>query len=196
MKNMTSYNHSFVIPGNVEQLISKYFSRASIAYNYYFTHCVNVTELALRIARQRDDLALDRDVVIAGGMLHDIGIIRTNAPEIGCYGEYPYIAHTYLGREILDANGFAGIAPFCERHIGTGLSKDDIIKNNFPLPHRDMIPITLEERLICYADKFYSKSDKHLTVPRTVEQIRKKVMKYGDDKLEKFDALAALFALE
>lgn len=193
---MTIPEYSFQIPREAECLIKKYFTVGSTAYQYYFTHCVMVTELALKIARSRNDLDISIDVIIAGSMLHDIGIIKTNAPEIGCYGAYPYIAHTYLGREMLEENGFADIAPVCERHMGTGLSKEDIINHNLPLPHRDMIPITLEEKLICYADKFYSKSEKHLTVPRTVEEIRKKVMKYGNDKLGKFDALAALFAIE
>jgi uncharacterized protein len=196
MNFMTVSNSSFLVPEKVAQLIKKYFSEGSTAYDYYFTHCVKVTELALKVTGQRKDLALDRDVVIAGGMLHDIGIIRTNAPEIGCYGEYPYIAHTFLGREILEENGFAHIALVCERHIGTGLTKEDIIQNNLPLPYRDMVPLTIEEKLICYADKFYSKSEKHLTKPRTIEEIRKKVMKYGEEKTKKFDDLMALFGTD
>jgi uncharacterized protein len=59
-----------------------------------------------------------------------------------------------------------------------------------------MIPISLEEKLICYADKFYSKSDKHLTIPRSVEKIRKKMLKYGEDKIRKFEELASLFGTD
>ncbi len=32
------------------------------------------------------------------------------------------------------------VAPVCERHLGVGLTKKDIISSKFPLPHRDMIP--------------------------------------------------------
>ena len=154
----------FPLPEKVKKIIFKHYPVNSIAFNYYYTHCIKVTELALKITASNRNLKFDKETVIAGAMLHDIGIIQTNAPEIGCFGKYPYIAHTYLGREMLEKEGLFEIAPVCERHIGVGLSTEDIIKADFPLPYRDMIPITLEEKLICYADKFYSKSDKHLTI--------------------------------
>jgi len=184
---------TFEIPGNIDKLIKKYFEPGSVAYHYYFTHCTKVTELALEILHNQPELSLDYDNVLAGGMLHDIGIIKTNAPEIGCYGDLPYIAHSYIGREILEAEGFSEIAPVCERHVGTGLTREDIIKNNFPLPHRDMLPVTLEEKLICFADKFYSKSEKHLTTRRSVDKIRQKIRKYGDEKVEQFEKLLEIF---
>ncbi|MCB2222436.1 MAG: HD domain-containing protein [Bacteroidetes bacterium] len=181
------------IPVWIENLIRKYYPPDSLAYTYYYTHCLKVTELAVEILNRKSGLHIDREMVIAGGMLHDIGIVMTRAPEIGCFGDYPYIAHTYLGRELLEKEGYPDIAPVCERHVGTGLSREDIIKSNFPLPHRDMLPLTLEEKLICYADKFYSKSEKHLTQKRSIEDIRKKVIKYGADKLGQFEALHQLF---
>jgi uncharacterized protein len=181
------------IPEWIENLIRKYYPPDSLAYTYYYTHCLKVTELAIEIFNRKSGLQIDREMVIAGGMLHDIGIVMTHAPEIGCFGDYPYIAHTYLGRELLEKEGYPDIAPICERHVGTGLSREDIINSNFPLPHRDMLPLTLEEKLICYADKFYSKSEKHLTHQRSIEEIRKKVVKYGTDKLGQFEALHELF---
>ncbi len=193
MKSDALSKATFVVPPRVEQLIQKYYQPGSLAYTYYHTHCLKVTELALEVMRRKPELKIDKDLVIAGGMLHDIGIIKTDAPGIGCYGDYPYIAHTYLGREILEKQGFPEVAPVCERHVGTGLSREDIIRSGFPLPHRDMIPLTLEEKLICYADKFYSKSEKHLTSRRSIDEIRKKVTKYGEDKLEQFDILHQLF---
>jgi len=33
----------------------------------------------------------------------------------------------------------------CERHTGTGITLEMIIKNNLPLPHRDMVPVSMEE---------------------------------------------------
>lgn len=183
----------FKIPTNVNSLILRFYPKESIAYYYYFTHCIKVTELALQIAALKTEYTLNEDYILKGGMLHDIGIIETNAPDIGCFGELPYIAHTYKGRKILEENGFASIAPVCERHLGVGLSAQDIVTSNFPLPHRDMLPISLEEKLICYADKFYSKSDKHLTTPKSLDKIRKKIKKYGDDKAGKFEELVTLF---
>ena len=184
---------NFNIPKKVNNLILKYYPENSKAYYYYYTHCLKVTELALGIANLNTHLNLNKDYLINAGMLHDIGIIKTNAPEIGCFGELPYITHTYLGREILEQNEFDSIATICERHIGVGLSREDIISSGFPLPHRDMIPISCEEKLICYADKFYSKNDKHLTKPKSLVKIRKKVGKYGTDKAAKFEEMIKLF---
>ena len=73
---------------------------------------------------------------------------------------------------------------------------EDIIDSGFPLPRRNMIPITMEEKLICYADKFYTKSPKHLTTPKSRRQIRRKILKYGEDKLEAFNELVKLFGID
>lgn len=187
---------SFNIPEKVTRIINKYYKPGSLAYKYFYTHVVKVAELSIKIAYHNPNLTLDMDYVIQGAMLHDIGIIKTHAPEIGCHGEFPYIAHTYLGREILEHEGLPEIAPICERHIGTGLSVQDIIHSGFELPHRDMKPISTEEKLICYADKFYSKSDKHLTQAKTPEKIRKKILKYGPDKLQDFENFVNLFGID
>lgn len=184
---------NFELPSEVMTLILKYYPKGSIAFYYYYTHCVKVTELALKIASLKPQLQLNKEYLINAGMLHDIGIIKTNAPDIGCFGDFPYISHTFLGRIILEENGFETVAPVCERHLGVGLTKKDIISSKFPLPHRDMIPTSNEEKLICYADKFYSKSDKHLTIPKSLDKIRKKVKKYGRSKSAKFEEFIDLF---
>jgi uncharacterized protein len=75
----------------------------------------------------------------------------------------------------------------CERHVGIGLTVEDIDINSFPLPRRDMIPLSLEEQIICFADKFYSKDKTTLTVERPIAQVREMVVRYGDDKLKQFD---------
>lgn len=189
-------NLSFKVPDEAIMIINKYYPSDSIAYKIYFTHVVKVTELAIKIAEHNPNLKLNLNYIIKASMLHDIGIIKTNAPEIGCFGKFPYIAHTYKGREILEEEGLIDVAPICERHVGTGLSKQDIIDSGFELPRRNMIPITLEEKLICYADKFYSKSAKHLTIPKSPYKIRKKILKYGEDKLDKFEEFVKLFGID
>ena len=189
-------NLSFKVPDEAIMIINKHYPRDSIAYKIYFTHVVKVTELAIKIVKHNPQLKLNLNYIIKASMLHDIGIIKTNAPEIGCFGKFPYIAHTYKGREMLEEEGLIDVAPICERHVGTGLSKQDIIDSGFELPRRNMIPITPEEKLICYADKFYSKSVKHLTIPKSPYRIRKKIIKYGEDKLEKFEEFVNLFGID
>lgn len=106
---------------------------------------------------------------------------------------HPYIAHGYLGAEILRAEGFPQHALVCERHTGAGLSLEDIIAQQLPVPHREMLPITLEEQLICFADKFFSKT--HLDEEKTVEKARKSIAKYGEEGLSRFDRWCSLFLL-
>ena len=88
-------------------------------------------------------------------MLHDIGIGQCDAPGIHCHGTHLYIEHGYLGAELLRAEGLPRHALVCERHTGMGLSREMIEERGWPLPCRDMRPVTLEEKLVCYADKFF-----------------------------------------
>ena len=91
-------------------------------------------------------------------MLHDIGIIYCNAPKIYCNGPHKYIEHGYLGAELLRAEGFPKHALVAERHTGTGITIEQVEREELPIPERDYCPQSLEEKIICYADKFYSKS--------------------------------------
>ena len=91
-------------------------------------------------------------------MLHDIGIIYCDAPKIYCNGTHKYIEHGYLGAELLRREGFPKHALVAERHTGTGITIEQIEREELPIPERDYCPQSLEEKIICYADKFYSKS--------------------------------------
>jgi uncharacterized protein len=179
-----------------DQIIEKYYPTGSLAYSYLYTHSLKVTEAALMIARHNASLNPDLEIIRWSAMLHDIGIFMTNAPEIGCTGDHPYISHGYLGRELVEKEGLPHIAPVCERHIGVGLTLDDIIRYNMPLPHREMVPVTIEEKIVCYADKFYSKSQSYLTTPKPIEKIRRKILKYGEDKIMIFDGFAEMFGFD
>lgn len=129
-----------------------------------------------------------RRLVIEAAYLHDIGVCKVDAPGIDCHGVEPYIRHGVLGRELLDAEGLPLHALICERHTGVGLTINDITSQNLPLPQRDMTPETLAERIICYADLFFSKNPDRLETEKSVEKIRKNLAKFGDDKVAIFDA--------
>lgn len=126
-------------------------------------------------------------------MLHDIGIFLTNAPRIGCHGDKPYICHGYLGRELLEKEGLPRHAMVCERHVGVGLTTADIGAGNLPVPVRDMLPVTLEEKIICFADKFYSKKRDRSGSGKPVSQIRTELAQFGEEKLRQFDEWIVLF---
>lgn len=78
----------------------------------------------------------------------------TDAEGICCFGSYPYICHGYLGADLMRKEGFPRHALVCERHTGAGMSLQSIIDQQLPVPHRNMVPVSLEEQVICFADKF------------------------------------------
>ena len=117
-------------------------------------------------------------------MLHDIGIRWCHAPGIFCEGEEPYIRHGLIGGEILRKEGFPQHARVCERHTGTGLTREQIIRQNLPLPEEDFTPETFEEQLVCYADKFFSKS--HPDRVLSVADAARSLEKFGHEGVEKF----------
>ena len=138
---------------HIIEIIEKYYPPGSIRHSIYVPHCTAVTEMALKIARLHPHLQADEGILEWEGMLHDIGIFYTDAMEFGCYGNLPYIVHGYMGRELIEKEGYPLIAPVCERHIGVGITVEDIRNRNLPLPLRDMTPQTIEEKIICYTDK-------------------------------------------
>lgn len=180
----------------ITTIINKYYPPGSLAHGIYVPHCQAVTELAIKIVQAHPELKADVEKVMYGSMLHDIGICFTDAPEIGCYGELPYLAHGYKGRELLEKEGLPLIAPVCERHIGVGISIDDIRNRNLPLPLRDMTPQSIEEKIVCYADKFFSKSADNLFQPKPLHKVEKSVKKYGEDKWNIFEEMMQLFGTE
>lgn len=175
------------------EIIASYFEPGSKAHHIVVEHSTAVRDLALIIADKNPHLKIDRNLVEQAAMLHDIGIVKTNAPDLGCFGSYPYICHGYLGREMLEAEGLHEVAPFCERHTGTGISLQEIINQNLPIPHREMMPVTTEELLICYADKFFSKSGENLSTPKKLKKVYKNLARFGEDKLRRFDEMIGMF---
>ena len=116
-------------------------------------------------------------------MLHDIGIYLTDAPGIFCHGTEPYIRHGILGASLLRREGLPRHARVAERHTGTGLTAKRILADHLPLPPKDFLPETIEEQIICFADKFFSKS--HLERVRTPEQVLRSLERFGDDGLQR-----------
>ena len=155
------------------------------------THSRAVADKALEIARRHPELGADDAFIEEAAMLHDIGIVGVDAPAIACSGKEPYIRHGILGAEILRQEGMERHALVCERHTGTGLTLQQIVDQQLPLPHRDMQPLSIEEQIICFADKFFSKT--RLDTEKSVEQARRSLEKFGAEGLVKFDAWCERF---
>lgn len=173
-------------------LIRKYYDTKSAGYLSLVAHSRLVADKALALAHKHPELSIDMQFVEEAAMLHDIGIFLTHAPSIYCYGDKPYILHGILGAAILRKEGLDRHALVCERHTGAGISKEQIADQGLPLPHQDLIPQTLEEKLICFADKFYSKSRPGIEL--SIESIRESMAKFGADSVVRLEEMIKLFA--
>ena len=158
-------------------IIDKYYPADDELRRILMIHSRQVADRCLAIVAKHKELPVDVQFMEEAAMLHDIGIFRCDAPGIHCHGTEPYLRHGPIGGEILRAEGLPRHARVAERHTGTGLPGYE--------------PETLEEQIICYADKFYSKSrlDRVLTVAETAQSLEK----FGHKGVLKFLAWAERF---
>lgn len=174
-----------------EKIIEKYYAGQPELKDLLLRHSHQVAEKAMEVLDKHPEIDADRKFIYEAAMLHDIGIIQTDAPGIGCHGTEPYICHGRLGAEMLRKEGLADHARVAERHTGTGLSCETICKQGLPLPHMDFLPETIEEQIVCYADKFFSKS--HPEKGKTQEQVRQMLARFPDADLGRWDSWVTLF---
>lgn len=173
-------------------LINKYYADNPGLKELLWQHSRKVADRCLKIAALHPELELDVSFLEEAALLHDIGILRTNAPGILCRGDAPYICHGYIGAEMMRAEGLPRHARVCERHTGAGLSRQEVEAQGWPIPIQDYIPETREEQLVCYADKFYSKS--HPEREKTAEQALRSVAKYGEEGARRFQRWMDIFS--
>lgn len=176
------------------KIIEKYYDTRSEAYHILVTHSRSVAGKALSIAEAHPEMNLDRTFIEEAAMLHDIGITFCNAADMDCHGTYEYICHGYLGANLLRKEGYPRHALVCERHTGTGISLQMIKENHLPLPLRDYLPISLEEQLICFADKFFSKTK--LNKEKSIRKIQESLNRYGEETVLRFNDWCKLFLVE
>ena len=112
-------------------------------------------------------------------------------------GEADYLQHGLIGGQMireyaaehhLDLELYARV---CERHTGSGITAAEIIEQQLPLPEQDLLPETVLEKLVCYADKFFSKSGD--MQEKDLEKIRRGIARFGEDSLQRFDGFHQLF---
>ncbi len=178
-----------------EAIISKYCAGNTELQQILLTHSRQVADRALAILSKHPEWVESGEVdpvfVEEAAMLHDIGVVLCDAPRIHCFGKHSYIEHGYLGAEILRQEGLPKHAAVAERHTGTGIDIEQIIREKLPIPIQDYTPRTLEEQLICYADKFYSKTK--LGQDKPMSKIRLHLWKYGSETVARFDKMQNFF---
>jgi len=176
---------------NYLEIIDRYYQDNADLRGLLIRHSEDVARKALDIAQRHPELDIDRQFVFEAAMLHDIGIFKTAAPGIYCFGHEPYLCHGIIGAEIMRNEGLPHHALVCERHTGAGLTKEEIAAQRLPLPFADFMPISIEEQLICFTDCFFSKTKPEKE--KLVEAIRRKMRKFGMRSLKQFDAWSEMF---
>lgn len=179
---------------NPINIICEYYEPGSKAYNILVRHGEDVACKAVAAAAKVPQLKPNLDFIRAAALLHDIGMFLTDTPELGCTGKHPYICHGYLGRELLEKKGLPKHALVCERHVGVGITAEDIKRHKLPLPARNMTPVSIEEQIVCFADKFFSKNGNLPAEETPLEDVLRTIEQYGPDKVATFKSWQQLFS--
>ncbi len=106
----------------------------------------------------------DREVVIIGALLHDIGYARSNS-----------VKHALIGSEMARELGIDGrIADIIERHIGAGIPREEA--EELGLPKKNYMPKSLEEKIVAHADNL-TRHTTQITIDEAIEAMQHKLGK-------------------
>lgn len=132
-------------------------------------HCCTVRTVAEQMSRRID---CDRDLVIAGAMLHDIGRAVDHS-----------VMHATIGADMAIELGLPDeLVRIIRKHTGAGLDREDVIEMG--LPDGDYIPSTIEEKIVAHSDNMVSDN----TVVMHSHSVDKLLMKgavRGADRIER-----------
>ncbi|MHA1915254.1 MAG: HDIG domain-containing metalloprotein [Promethearchaeota archaeon] len=130
-------------------------------------HSEKVSDKALKIAEKITKIKVNKNLIEIGGLLHDIGRAKTHG-----------FKHALIGGKLLRERGFSeNLARICETHILGGLDLEDA--KRLGLPEKDFLPETIEEKIICLADKHMA-GTKEVTIE---ERFDRWFNKYGRSKI-------------
>ncbi len=176
-KNKTRKNKMFPTQKEAINLLQKY-APDKESFVIVLNHSKAVQKFALKISKNVKGCNLK--IIKIGSLLHDIGRFK-----------YPptnkkfSIKHGIAGAKILKKEKVDNIfAKICENHLGVGITKQDIISQKLPLPKKNFVPITIEEKIICYADNMKLDSEKAIEdrfAKEVDEKYRKKVKKFHQE---------------
>ena len=129
-------------------------------------HCQTVARVARFIAEEFENRGHDVDTqaVFAAALLHDIGRSKTHT-----------IRHGVEGSEIVEKEwADRKVVEIVRKHVGAGIAPEE--STRLGLPHLDYIPRTLEERIVCFADKMVDRNK----VKPFEEEVRRFTIKSHD----------------
>ncbi len=160
------------------------------AFDLVYPHCLIVCGIAEHL-HARSGADLDIELVRAGSLLHDVGVYRLY-DETGKLDHADYIRHGVLGHGLLLEEGFPEeICRFASRHTGVGLTREDVLRQELPLPPADYVAETGEETLVMYADKFHTKTAPPAFL--TADAYAASLRRFGEDKVAAFKSMRSIF---
>lgn len=154
-------------------LLKKY-APDSRTFQLVLQHSKAVQNVALNIVAglKKQGHKVDLELIKTAAILHDLG--RFKYPP----GKKDEIKHGIAGGKILRKEGLPKLARIAETHLGAGISKAEIIKLKLPLPKKDFLPQTIEEKLIAYVDNIVF-GDKVGTILEVAERFEKENLPYS-----------------
>lgn len=127
-------------------------------------HCEAVSALAVEIAEacRKKGYNVDVQLVEIGALLHDIGRAKTHT-----------VHHAVLGAEIARSLDLPeSLVSIIKRHVGGGITATEAQKLGWP---RDIyVPLTLEEKIVSYADKLIEGS-RRVPIEVTIEELSREL---------------------
>jgi len=180
---------------NDEEILALHSRHAptTAALDLVYAHCQAVCTIAEQLmSRPTPAVAgIDADLVRAGCLLHDVGVYLLY-DEAGVLDHASYIRHGVLGHALLAEEGIPErICRFASHHTGVGISRQDVLDQDLPLPEADYMAETVEETIVMYADKFHTKSSPARFI--TPQDFTADVRRFGADKVTAFEAMRARF---
>ena len=137
-------------------------------------HCRAVAKLALEIgeACREKGLNVDLELVEIGALLHDVGRSKTHT-----------VNHAVVGAEIAKSAGLPEpVISIIKRHVGGGITISEAEKLGWP---KDVyVPVTLEEKIVSYADKLIEGS-KRVPIEITIEKLSRELKGDAAERVRK-----------
>ncbi|MFB3890082.1 MAG: HDIG domain-containing metalloprotein [Candidatus Bathyarchaeia archaeon] len=124
-------------------------------------HCEAVAQLATETAQtaSRKGLQVNVELVEIGALLHDIGRSRTHS-----------VHHVVEGAQIAEAAGLPeNVVSIIKRHVGGGIT--DAEAERLGWPRDNYAPVTLEEKIVSYADKLIETSER-VPIQATINKLK------------------------
>ncbi len=148
LKKAHRFIHEDITEKQAISILKKY-STDKGSFEKVLKHCKTVRDFTLKISRQiiknNPSIKLDLKFLNTASLLHDIGRFQ-----------YPpwkeSVKHGVAGAKVLLKENLPRHANVAQNHLGSGITKQVIKNKKLPIPKKDYLPKTLEEKIITYAD--------------------------------------------